>query len=95
MELTSNEFGSFSGSFVIPPDIPTGRTVISTQYGSIIINIEEYKRPTFAVIHDPVEKAFAVNENITVTSNAISYSVNPVSFGTAIHRGKRIICFPL
>lgn len=56
VELTSNEFGSFSGSFVIPTDIPPGRTVISTQYGSIIINIEEYKRPTFAVIHDPVEK---------------------------------------
>ena len=89
VELTSNEFGSFSGSFVIPTDIPPGRTVISTQYGSIIINIEEYKRPTFAVIHDPVEKAFAVNENITVTSNAIAYSGNPVSFGTVLYTVER------
>jgi len=89
LQLTSNEFGSFSGSFTIPNDIMPGRSVISTQFGSIAILIEEYKRPTFAVHSEPLEKAFVYNENITVSSKATSYSGNAVSFASVVYKVER------
>ena len=89
LDLISNEFGSFAGSFLIPDNISFGRTVISTQYGSIIIFIEEYKKPTFSIQNDAIEKAYAINENITVSSKAISYSGNPVSFASVTYKIER------
>ncbi|HYH56783.1 MAG TPA: MG2 domain-containing protein, partial [Anseongella sp.] len=52
--LMSNEFGTFSGSFIIPENSLPGRMSIRNEYGSTWIEVAEYKRPTFEVNFDPV-----------------------------------------
>jgi uncharacterized protein YfaS (alpha-2-macroglobulin family) len=46
--FTTNEFGSFSGTFVAPTDRLPGRYMIKCNYsGGTQIRVEEYKRPKF------------------------------------------------
>ena len=77
--LTSNEFGSFNGSFQIPTGLLNGTMQIYTGYGSTTIQVEEYKRPTFYAEMLPVDQQFLVNDSVTVTGKAENYSGVKVS----------------
>lgn len=59
--MTSNEFGSLNGSFVIPAGRLNGMYTIAIQtsdgiHGQKAVNVEEYKRPTFEVTIDPLQE---------------------------------------
>lgn len=64
LNLTTNKFGSFSGSFDLPADAKLGKYRIYAKttnshfenQGSDIlyVNVEEYKRPTMEVVFDPI-----------------------------------------
>ena len=47
--LTTNEFGTASGSFIIPKGRLLGHYKLRTPGGLKVIRVEEYKRPTFDV----------------------------------------------
>ena len=49
LKFTTNEFGTFSGSFIIPQNMLDGDVELKTDDGSIDLKVEEYKRPTFQV----------------------------------------------
>ena len=49
LELTTSEFGSYSGSFVMPPSAMTGHFTIDDGVSRHTVLLEEYKRPTFTV----------------------------------------------
>jgi uncharacterized protein YfaS (alpha-2-macroglobulin family) len=69
--LTSNDFGSFDGSFTIPQGLLNGNMTIECPgYASTGIRVEEYKRPTFEVKFDPLEGAPALNGPVKVTAKA-------------------------
>jgi uncharacterized protein YfaS (alpha-2-macroglobulin family) len=71
MRLTSNDFGSVDGSFAIPQGLLNGNmTIECSDYASVSIQVEEYKRPTFEVKFDSVKGNFALNEQVKVTANA-------------------------
>ena len=74
LELNTSEFGSFNGSFVIPTGILTGRMTIKNKSGSTQILVEEYKRPRFEVVFEPVKGSYKLNEEVTVTGHAKSYA---------------------
>lgn len=72
--LTTNQFGSCSGSFQLPKVGITGQWSLVSQFGSKYFSIEEYKRPKFEVQLLPIEGAYALGDTLTITGKAISYS---------------------
>ncbi|WP_418262093.1 MG2 domain-containing protein [Flavobacterium faecale] len=87
-EATTNEFGSFSGEFIIPTTGLTGSFMIEAinskqdlfwkdtrfEYSRLGFKVEEYKRPKFEIKVDPITKTYAVNQEIDVTGKASSFS---------------------
>ncbi|MDR2065087.1 MAG: carboxypeptidase-like regulatory domain-containing protein [Prevotellaceae bacterium] len=74
INVTSNEYGTFSGSFVLPQTVLGGKFTIESDYGEISFYVEEYKRPTFEVTINQVEKNYMFNENINISGIAKSYA---------------------
>ena len=73
-KLTTNEFGSVSGEFVIPQGILPGYFTIETVYGYTNFNVAEYKRPTFEITFDKIDKTYKFGEEITLNGKAESFS---------------------
>ncbi len=72
--VITNEFGTFSGSFIIPQNILNGTVEISTDDGSKYIRVEEYKRPSFQIEFLPVKSSYKPNDSVTVKGTVIAYS---------------------
>lgn len=87
--VSTNEFGSFSGSFNIPTNVLTGRFEIVINNSNIYIDVEEYKRPSFEIDFPPITQTFKLNENVTVNGNVKSYSGAPVSDAQVTFHVKR------
>lgn len=94
MELVTNEFGSFSGSFTAPQGILTGRMTIRDKTGSTTVLVEEYKRPTFQVAFEPVEGSYRLSEKITLQGNAKAFAGNNITGATVSYRVVRETRFP-
>jgi hypothetical protein len=78
-ELTTNEYGTFSGTFDIPMGLLNGNFSIQSENGSINISVEEYKRPKFEVKMLPFKGNYLLNDDVAVQGEAISYSGAPLS----------------
>lgn len=74
LSLTTNEYGTFSGSFTAPTSGLTGRMSIADENGSIYFQVEEYKRPKFEVDFAKVEGSFRIGERIELKGNAKTYA---------------------
>ncbi|HPY88119.1 MAG TPA: alpha-2-macroglobulin family protein [Spirochaetota bacterium] len=74
--LTTNEFGTISGSFVSPVGRLTGAMTIyaSDGTGAASISVEEYKRPKFEVEFIPIKESYKVGDQVEVVGLAKSYS---------------------
>jgi hypothetical protein len=92
--FTSNEFGSFNGSFVIPQGLLPGTMTISNGSGSVTVSVEEYKRPTFEVSFDPMEGNYRLNDSVTVTGKALAYAGNNIDGASVKFRVVRSARFP-
>ncbi|OIQ28094.1 MAG: hypothetical protein BM564_10215 [Bacteroidetes bacterium MedPE-SWsnd-G2] len=85
LEFTSNEYGSFNGNFVIPNYGLNGEYYIEVYSDAGIIDdtfdilVEEYKRPKFEANFSPVEGLYRVNDSVSVTGEAVSFSASPIS----------------
>ncbi|HRO42246.1 MAG TPA: alpha-2-macroglobulin family protein [Flavipsychrobacter sp.] len=92
--FTTNEFGSFSGSFTAPQGLLTGNMRIANENGGADFSVEEYKRPKFSVSFDTLKKAYALNETITVSGKAVAYAGNNIDNATVKYRVVRNARFP-
>lgn len=70
LEVTTNDFGTASGIFVIPTSVATGSWRISCEDGSGYFQVEEYKRPKFEVNIDSIPGSCSLNDVITVRGSA-------------------------
>ncbi|NTD96825.1 hypothetical protein G6M26_09770 [Agrobacterium tumefaciens] len=70
----TNEFGTFQGSFIIPLGKLNGRMSINTTYGSIDVQVEEYKRPTFEIVFEELNKKYKLNDSVTLKGKAITFA---------------------
>lgn len=93
-KLVTNEFGSFSGSFILPPSGLTGMYSIQNETGSVYFNVEEYKRPRFEVTFNEIDSSNRIGELVTITGNAKSYSGVPLAGATVNYRVVRSTFFP-
>lgn len=72
--FTSNEFGSFHGSFVIPKNLLSGDMYIQNESGNIYFSVEEYKRPNFEIIFDTIITQYRLNDSINVSGIVKTFS---------------------
>jgi len=94
--LTTNDFGTASGEFVIPAaGRPLGAWRLRTQpEGYAQVRVEEYKRPTFEVAFKDPDKPLRLNRPAVLTAEARYYFGLPVASGTAVWQVKRTPVYP-
>ena len=81
---TTDKYGGFGGTMVLPNELLTGP--LSLQYriepegetpsatGSVQIQVEEYKRPSFEVMLDSIAVAYSLGDTVQVTGHAQAYA---------------------
>jgi len=98
LELTSNEFGSISGSFTAPKDRATGQmrigTIESEFDGSQWLRVEEYKRPKFYVeVEKPVTQ-YQLNQEVVIKGKASAYTGAAIDGAKVTWRVVRQVRYP-
>jgi hypothetical protein len=73
-KFSTDEYGSFSGSFVIPTDRLNGVFHLNANRGSTTIRVEEYKRPTFEVNFERPKEQYKLNQEVTVHGDVKAYA---------------------
>ena len=91
--FTTNEYGSFSGSFIAPSGL-TGRMQIRNESNGTFISVEEYKRPKFEVKFEPVKEFYKLNDSVTVEGNALAYAGSVIDDALVQYRVVRRTVFP-
>lgn len=96
LQVTTNEYGSFNGKFVLPQTGLNGVYYLRTSDGSGDANVrmEEYKRPKFFVDFEKVKDAYKVNEAVTITGYAKAYAGNTIDGAKVKYRVVREARFP-
>ena len=72
--ITTNEYGSIAGEFVLPQGALPGYFTIGADQGNVSFKVEEYKRPTFEVTFDKIEKTYKFGEEVSLKGKAVSFS---------------------
>ncbi|MGV8120405.1 MAG: alpha-2-macroglobulin [Candidatus Xenobiia bacterium LiM19] len=95
-EVTSNDFGSFSGTFTAPADRLMGVMYLQTDTpsGTCPLRVEEYKRPKFNVELSPPKEGFRLNDEISVSGKAESYAGAAIDGAKVTWRVVREVRFP-
>jgi TonB-dependent SusC/RagA subfamily outer membrane receptor len=94
LDLTTNDFGSFSGSFTAPTSGLTGMMSIENEDGSTSVSVEEYKRPKFYVEFDTLKGDFSLNQTVHIKGFAKAYAGNNIDGATVQYRVVRNARFP-
>jgi len=94
VEVVTNEFGSFNGSFTAPTGVLTGSMDLRNQYGSVSVRVEEYKRPTFEVVFEPLKEGYKLGETVKVTGCVKAYAGNPLDRAKVDYRVVRMVRYP-
>jgi len=94
--VSTNEFGTFNGSFVIPQSGLTGNMNIreTTLGNSISFKVEEYKRPKFEVKFEDYKKSYKLGDKLQLTGNATSFAGFPIQNAKVVFTVKRKVNFP-
>lgn len=97
LDLTSNDFGSYKGSFKLPDGLLNGRFTLidSITNSSTYINVEEYKRPKFQTEVQKPKGTYRLNDSITVTGVAKAYAGNNIDGAKVKYRVTRKVRYPI
>ena len=104
LELKTNEFGSFSGEFVLPNTGLTGNFHIEASgntgvfnkqmRGNTYFSVEEYKRPKFETEFKPVTETYKLNDSITVNGFAKAFVGSNITDAKVVYRVYRTAQYP-
>lgn len=99
LKLTTNEFGSVSGSFTLPKNKLNGNFNIQVEEsdnnsdynisGYTDFQVEEYKRPKFEVTFEPIKEEYKYGETIELKGKAMMFSGVPLSNSTVNYEIKK------
>lgn len=92
--VTTNEYGSFSGSFVLPTSGLNGTYHIRCNHGSADIRVEEYKRPTFEVAMEQPKEQFKIDQEVKVSGIVKAYAGYALEGATVKYNVVREASFP-
>lgn len=99
LKLTTNEYGTFSGTFIAPNNGLNGQMRLTSNLGryynnSVYFSVEDYKRPKFEVKFKPVKGSFRLNETIVAKAKAKAYSGANIDGAQVKYRVVRKARFP-
>ncbi|WP_072997180.1 alpha-2-macroglobulin family protein [Epilithonimonas mollis] len=99
LKLTTNEFGSVSGSFTLPKNKLNGNFNIQVKEsdntsgynisGYMDFQVEEYKRPKFEVTFEPIKDEYKYGQTIELKGKAMMFSGVPLSNSTVNYEIKK------
>lgn len=94
--VVSNEYGTFSGTFTAPTSGLMGnmRIVDEKSGSSTDFSVEEYKRPKFEVVFNPLEGSFRLGDKVTAKGNVMGYAGNAIDGAQVKYRVVRQAIFP-
>ena len=98
-KFKTNEYGSFSGEFIIPNSGLTGSYSLRANSDEILLNgyvsisVEEYKRPKFETAFEPITGSYKVNDSVVVKGNANAYAGSKITDAKVTYRVKRSVYF--
>ncbi|MBX2914038.1 MAG: hypothetical protein KF856_02070 [Cyclobacteriaceae bacterium] len=94
VQLTTNEYGTFSGTFTAPASGLTGQMSLESGSGTVYFSVEEYKRPKFEVDFEPVKGSFRLDETIKAEGFARAYSGANIGGAAVSYRVVRVARYP-
>jgi uncharacterized protein YfaS (alpha-2-macroglobulin family) len=96
LEVTSNEFGSFTGNFTAPDGLLGGVMHIEDEgtHDQAYFSVEEYKRPKFYVAFDTLKGNYNLDQQVQVKAFAKAYAGNNIDGATVKYRVVRRARFP-
>ncbi|HRI24331.1 MAG TPA: alpha-2-macroglobulin family protein [Ferruginibacter sp.] len=97
LTLTSNEFGSYHGSFRLPEGVMNGYFSIidSLNNASVGFSVEEYKRPKFSAEIQKPTGTYRINDSIKITGMARAYAGNTIDGAGVSYRVVRRVQYPI
>jgi len=93
-DFLTNEFGSFSGSFIIPESGLNGTYTIQALNSNFRISVEEYKRPQFEITVDKPKDSYKLNEMVKISGKVTAYSGYSIDNATVKYRIIRTASYP-
>lgn len=110
VELKTNDYGSFSGEFILPINGLTGAYSIEVEEGSkeselysliddfnfssTEILVEEYKRPKFEAKFKPITETYKINDSVTVNGSAVAFAGSAITDAKVAYRVHRKVQYP-
>lgn len=94
IELTTNEYGSYSGKFTAPEGGLTGQMRIEDGHGNTYLSVEEYKRPKFYTEFDTLKDSYSLNQEVKVKGLVKAYAGNMIGDAAVKYRVVRRARFP-
>jgi uncharacterized protein YfaS (alpha-2-macroglobulin family) len=97
VEVTSNEFGSFTGNFVLPTGVLNGNfsLIDSSTKDAFYFSVEEYKRPKFLTSIDKPSGTYRLNDTIVVKGKATAFAGNSINDAKVSYRVVRRTRYPI
>lgn len=96
VSVTSNDYGSFSGTFKLPEGGLGGQftlmDIVTNSSGHF--SVEEYKRPKFMVEVQKPKGTYRLNDSIKVTGTAKAYAGNNIDGAKVKYRVVRQVRYP-
>lgn len=72
--IKTNEFGSIAGEFTLPQGGLTGQYRINIGNADQYFSVEEYKRPTFQITFDKLDKSYTFGDEVRLIGHAENFS---------------------
>ncbi len=90
LHLVSDSFGRVTGKFTIPESGLLGNYIVrmmneegeSREYGSVSVEVADYKSPTFFVTTGGTEESYRIGDVVRIKGKATTYSGMPVAGAT-------------
>jgi len=96
--VTTNDFGTFHGTFTAPEGGLNGQMLIQASInGNAYVQVEEYKRPTFEVLVDTVKASYQPGDVIDISGMAKAYAgfgIDGADVEIRVTREQRFWCYP-
>jgi uncharacterized protein YfaS (alpha-2-macroglobulin family) len=92
--FTTNQYGTFNGTFTAPTGGLTGQMRIVAENGTATVQVEEYKRPKFEVKFLPQQGSYRLDDLVTAVGEAKNYAGSTVSGAQVRYRVVRRVRYP-
>jgi len=95
LDMKTNEFGSYHGTFRLPTGQLNGSFWVSDGRGnSVYFSVEEYRRPTFYVDYEKQTGSYRAGDTIHITGNTKAFAGNTLDGASVKYRIVRRTRFP-